>query len=123
MAISIPVISDFDSKGIDRAVREFQKLETAGQKAQFAIGKAAVPAAAALGVLVGVASSAVGAFMEDEKSASALAKTLENVTGANDQAVQSTEDWITKTSLAISVADDQLRPALDSLVRGTGDVT
>ena len=34
MAISIPVISDFDSKGIDRAIREFQKLETAGQKAQ-----------------------------------------------------------------------------------------
>lgn len=123
MAISIPVISDFDSKGTDRAIREFQKLETAGQKAQFAIGKAAVPAAAALGVLVNVAGDAIGAFMEDEKSASALAKTLQNVTGANDQAVQSTEDWITKTSLAISVADDQLRPALDSLVRGTGDVT
>jgi hypothetical protein len=121
-AISIPIITDFDGKGLDRAVREFQKLETAGQKAQFAIGKAAVPAAAALGVLVGVAGDAVGAFMEDEKSASALAKTLQNVTGANDQAVKSTEDWITKTSLAISVADDQLRPALDSLVRGTGDV-
>jgi hypothetical protein len=121
-AISIPIITDFDGKGLDRAVREFQKLETAGQKAQFAIGKAAVPAAAALGVLVGVASDAVGAFMEDEKSASALAKTLENVTGANDKVVKSTEDWITKTSLAISVADDQLRPALDKLVRGTGDV-
>jgi hypothetical protein len=123
MAISIPIVSEFNPKGIDKALREFQKLETAGQKAQFAIGKAAVPAAAALGVLVNVAGDAIGAFMEDEKSASALAKTLQNVTGANDQAVQSTEDWITKTSLAISVADDQLRPALDSLVRGTGDVT
>ena len=50
-AISIPIVTDFDGKGLDRAVREFQKLETAGQKAQFAISKAALPAAAAVGVL------------------------------------------------------------------------
>ena len=123
MAISIPIVTELDAKGIDRAVREFQKLETAGQKAQFAIQKAAVPAAAALGVLVNVAGDAIGAFMEDEKSASSLAKTLENVTGANDKVIASTENWITKTSLAVSVADDQLRPALDTLVRGTGSVT
>ena len=59
MAISIPVISDFDSKGTDRAIREFEKLETAGQKAQFAIGKAAAPAAAALGFLADFGGDAV----------------------------------------------------------------
>jgi len=37
MAIRIPIISDFDDRGIARATREFQKLETTGQKAQFAI--------------------------------------------------------------------------------------
>jgi hypothetical protein len=76
MAISIPVISSFDSKGIDRAIREFQKLETTGQKASFAIKKAAVPAGlavAALGTfLVGAAKGAEEARIADQKLASVL---------------------------------------------------
>lgn len=122
-AISIPIISDFDGKGLDRAVREFKKLETAGEKAQFAISKAAVPAAAALGVLVNVAGDSIKAFAEDEKAAVALATTLTNVTGATDKQVDAVEKFITKTSFAVSVADDQLRPALAKLVTTTGDVT
>jgi hypothetical protein len=123
MAISIPVISDFDSKGTDRAIREFQKLETAGQKAQFAIGKAAAPAAAALGVLADFAGDAVKAFMEDDKAAQILATSLKNTTGATDAQVASVEKFITQTSIAAAVSDDELRPALEKLVRGTGDVT
>ena len=123
MAISIPVISDFDSKGTDRAIREFQKLETAGQKAQFAIGKAAVPAAAALGVLADFGGDAVKAFMEDDKAAQLLAKSLKNTTGATDAQIASVEKFITQTSIAAAVSDDELRPAMDKLVRGTGDVT
>lgn len=122
MAISIPIISDFDGKGIDRAIREFQKLEGAGAKASFAIKKAALPAAAAVGVLAYAAFDAVKAFAADEKSATALATTLQNVTGATDKQVDSIEAFITKTSFAVSVADDQLRPALGNLVRATGDV-
>jgi len=123
MAISIPVISDFDSKGTDRAIREFQKLETAGQKAQFAIKKAALPAAAALGGLAIVAFDAVKAFMEDDKAAQILATSLKNTTGATDAQVASVEKFITQTSIAAAVSDDELRPALEKLVRGTGDVT
>jgi hypothetical protein len=119
MAISIPIVSEFNAKGIDKAVREFQKLETAGQKAQFVLQKAAMPAAAALGVLTYAAFDAVKAFAEDEKSATALATTLQNVTGATDKQVNSIEDFITKTSFAVSVADDQLRPAFGNLVRAT----
>jgi len=122
-AISIPIVTDFDGKGLDRAVREFKKLETAGEKAQFAISKAAVPAAAALGVLVNVAADSIKAFAEDEKAAVALATTLTNVTGATDKQVDAVEKFITKTSFAVSVADDQLRPALAKLVTATGDVT
>jgi len=123
MAISIPVISDFDSKGTDRAIREFEKLETAGQKAQFAIGKAAAPAAAALGFLADFGGDAVKAFMEDDKAAQLLAKSLKNTTGATDAQIASVEKFITKTSIAAAVSDDELRPAMDKLVRGTGDVT
>jgi hypothetical protein len=48
MSIKIPIVSDFDGKGIKRAVAEFKSLEKASEKAQFAIRKAAVPATAAL---------------------------------------------------------------------------
>jgi len=123
MAISIPILSDFNSKGIDSAIREFKKLETAGEKAQFAIKKAAVPAAAAIAGLGIVAVDAVKAFMEDDKAAQLLATSLRNTTGATDAQIKSVEAFITKTSIAAAVADDELRPAFDKLVRGTGDVT
>ena len=48
MSIKIPIVSDFDGKGIKKAIAEFKQLETTSQKAQFAIQKAAVPAVAAL---------------------------------------------------------------------------
>jgi hypothetical protein len=123
MAISIPILSDFNSKGIDSAIREFKKLETAGEKAQFAIKKAAVPAALALAGLATVAVDAVKAFMEDDKAAQLLATSLRNTTGATKAQIASVEKFITKTSIAAAVADDELRPAFDKLVRGTKDVT
>ena len=122
-AISIPIISDFNGKGIDKAIREFKKLETSGQKASFAIKKAALPAAAAIGGLAVIAFDAVKAFMEDDKAAQLLATSLRNTTGATDAQIASVEKFITKTSIAAAVSDDELRPALDKLVRGTGDVT
>jgi hypothetical protein len=61
MAIKIPLITEFDGGGIDKAVKQFKQLETAGEKAQFAIKKAAIPAAAALGGLAFVAKDAVSA--------------------------------------------------------------
>jgi hypothetical protein len=58
MAVTIPIISEFNGKGISRAIEEFKQLEGAGKKAQFAIKKAAIPAAAAL---AGIAAAAVPA--------------------------------------------------------------
>ena len=55
MAVVIPIVSEFDGKGISKAVAQFQQLEGVGEKAQFALKKAAVPAAAALaGVAVAI---------------------------------------------------------------------
>ena len=48
MSIKIPIVSDFDGRGIKLAVAQFKSLEKTSEKAQFAIRKAAVPAAAAL---------------------------------------------------------------------------
>ena len=123
MAITLPIISEWNPKGIDKAINDFKKLETKGQKAAFAIKKAAVPAGLALAAMGAFAFDAVKAFAEDDVAAQKLATTLGNVTGATDAQVASVEDFITKTSIAAAVADDELRPALEKLVRGTGDVT
>jgi hypothetical protein len=82
-----------------------------------------VPATAALGFLAVAGGDAVKAFMEDDVAAQGLAVTLKNVTYATDEQVKAVEEFITKTSVAAAVADDELRPAMDKLVRGTGDVT
>ena len=123
MAITLPIISEWNPKGIDKAINDFKKLETNGQKAAYAIKKAAVPAGIALAALGKLAFDAVKAFAEDDAAAQKLATTLGNVTGATDAQVASVEDFITKTSIAAAVSDDELRPALDKLVRGTKDVT
>jgi phage-related protein len=123
MAINLPIISEWNPAGIDKAIADFKKLETNGQKASFAIKKAAVPAGLAIAALGAVAFDAVKAFAEDDAAAQKLATTLRNTTGATDAQVASVEAFISETSRAAAVADDELRPAFDKLVRGTGDVT
>ena len=120
MAITIPIISEFDGKGISKAVQEFKQLETAGEKAQFAIKKAALPAAAALGGLAVAGFQAAKAAMEDEKSAAELARTLKTSTQATNNQVKATEDMISSMTLATGVADTDLRNALATLARGMG---
>ena len=120
--LSIPIISEFDGKGIDRAVREFKQLETVGEKAQFAIKKAAIPAAAALTGIAVALGDATKAAVEDAQEQSKLKVTLQNVTDASDAQVKATEDQISAMSRASGIADTDYRKALEALVRGTKDV-
>lgn len=120
--LSIPIISEFDGKGIKKAIKQFQQLETAGEKAQFAIKKAAVPAAAALAGIGVALVGATKAAIEDEAEQAQLALTLQNVTDASDAQVKATEDQISAMSRASGIADTEYRMALEALVRGTKDV-
>jgi hypothetical protein len=52
MAINIPIITSFNGKGAEAAIKEFQNLTKASDKATFAINKMAVPAALAFGAIV-----------------------------------------------------------------------
>lgn len=122
MAISLPIVSEWNPSGLNTAVNDFKKLETTGAKAAFAIKKAALPAAAAIAGLGLVAFDAVKAFAEDDAAAQKLGVTLTNVTNATDKQIQAVEDYITATSIAAAVTDDELRPAFDKLVRATGNV-
>lgn len=120
MGVRVPIVTEFDGGGISKAVKEFKQLETAGEKAQFAIKKAAIPAAAALGALAIAGGAAAKAAMEDQKSAAELARQLKVSTRATDAQVAATEDLIGKMTLATGVADTDLRTALATLARGMG---
>jgi hypothetical protein len=122
MAVNIPIISEFDGKGIKKAIAQFKQLETTSEKAQFAIRKAAVPAAAALGGLALALGDATKAAMEDQQEQAALALTLNNVTGASKAQTAQVEEQISAMSRASGVADTEYRLALEALVRGTKDV-
>jgi hypothetical protein len=122
MAINIPIISEFDGKGINKAIKQFKQLETTSEKAQFAIKKAAIPAAAALGGLAVALGDATRAAMEDQQEQAALALTLQNVTGAGAAQTAQVEKQISAMSRASGVADTEYRKALEALVRGTKDV-
>lgn len=126
--LSIPIISQFDGKGIKAALKGFQQLETRAQKASFILKKAGQ--AAALGfAAVGVAVATAGKFMwdfaqmarQDQLAQVQLAGTLKATTKATDAQIKGVEEWIDVTQRATGVADDELRPALARLVRSTKD--
>ncbi len=123
MAITIPIITDFNGAGTDKAIREFQRMEGAGAKAGLAIKKAALPAGIALAALGAAAVDATKAAIEDQAAQDQLARTLLTSTKATKGQVSAVEEFITKTSQAAAVSDDELRPALAILARGTGSLT
>ena len=123
MALAIPIISTFDGGGVSKAISEFRNLEGAGKKAQFAIKKAAVPAAAALAGLAVVLGDAVSGAIEDAAAQDLLANSLKKTTGANDDQIASVEDWITEQGKLLGFSDDKLRPAFGRLAKATGSVT
>ena len=120
--ISIPIISDFDASGIKRAQQEFKQLETVGQKAQFAIKKAAVPAAAALGAVTAVIGDSMRAAIEDEAAQASLARQIKASSGATDSQVASVEKYISSLAKSAAISDDEARPAFQKLIVATKDV-
>ena len=122
MAINIPIISDFDAKGVNRAIKEFQQLDGVGEKTGFALKKAFVPATIALGALTAGIGLATKAAMEDEAAQLELARQLRTTTKATDAQIKAVEKSISAFSKQTAMADDQLRPALANLVRATGSL-
>jgi hypothetical protein len=123
MAINVPILTQFDNKGVKKAVEEFKKLETPAQKAGFAIKKAFAPAAAALGGLVVAAGKFGKAAAEDQASAAKLAGQIERVTGATKDQLKENEKFIAQLELQTNILDTDLRPAMGKLVTATKDVT
>jgi hypothetical protein len=111
-------------------VAEFTKgIKTAGKDTesigdQFTdFGKKAALAFAAAGAAIGAfAKQAIENAAADEKAQRNLALTIENTTNATAEQIKGVEKYISTTSLAIGITDDELRPAFARLTRSTKDV-
>ena len=122
MAIVVPIVAEWNPKGLDKAMADFKKAEGGWAKAGAAVQSAALPAAAALTGLVAIGGKFAADAMADAAGAAQLMGALKKTTGATDAQVAATEHWITAQGKALGVADNQLRPALATLARVTGDV-
>jgi hypothetical protein len=125
-ALTLKLLADVDNftKNLDKADKDVatfgDKVGEFGKKAGLAFAAAGAAAVAYAGKL---AIDGVKSAIADAAAQEKLALTLKNVTDATDAQIAATEDYITKTSLAFGVTDDDLRPSLERLARATGDVS
>jgi hypothetical protein len=124
--LKLSILADVDNlkKGLAEGTDDVQgfgsKIAEFGKKAGIAFAVAGAAAVAYAGKL---AVDGVKSAIADAAAQEKLALTLKNVTGATDAQIKATESYITQTSLAFGVTDDELRPSLERLARATGDVT
>ena len=111
-------IADF-SKNINSAGTQSKTL---GDQFEDFGKRAALAFAAAAAAIGAYAAAAIKNAAADEAAQRNLALTIENTTTATSKQIAGVEDYISKTSLAIGITDDQLRPAFGRLVRSTKDV-
>jgi hypothetical protein len=127
VAVLIPIITQYAGKGVERALKEFQSLGTASDKAAFLMKKALVPGAiAATGAIVGLGATlfkAAQAAAEAEREDKLLADQLRRTTGATDQAIAATLQFVDALEMESTVSGGELSQALATLTRATGNVT
>ena len=114
----IAIGSTFDAKG-------FKQAETASKK----LGNSVKSLAKGFGLAFGTAAvvrfgkASVKAFAEDDAAAKSLGMTLKNLGLAYGANVGTVNGFISRLEAQTGVLDDELRPAMDRLLRATGDVT
>lgn len=104
-------------QGADSDLAKFGKAVSDNAK-KLALGFAAIGAAAVAGL-----GAAVKAAAEDQKAQALLADQLRKTTDATSAQIRQMEEFVDVTQRATGVADDELRPALATLTRATGDLT
>src|SRR5262245_9927604 len=112
----VNIVTKVSGDGMEQATQQTSKFKSGLATASKVAGAALLGVGAA-------AISAAKAAAEDQQSQVLLANSMKNAAGASKDQIAATEDWIDAQSRATGVADDELRPALGTLVRATGDVT
>lgn len=98
MAIRIPIISDFNAKGVQRAVKEFQSLDGVTSKAAFAFRKALLPAALATGAAIIGFTKVVNPAVQ---AASDLEESLSKNRVVFGEAARAVEDFASKAARSL----------------------
>lgn len=106
---------------VDGLNKASDSTQSFGDKATEFGKKAALAFAVAGAAALAFGADAVKAAAEDAAAQEKLADTIKATTNATAAQIAGVEDYITKTSIAIGVTDDQLRPAFSRLVRSTKD--
>ena len=105
----------------DKAVESnASKISEFGKKAAAAF---AVAGAAALAYAGKLAVDGVKSAIEDEQAQLRLAAALRTATGATDDQIQATEEYIRKTQLATGITDNDLRASFQRLSVSTKDAS
>lgn len=117
--IAIQIASEFTGS------KAFKQAETSTQKLQKQVSNLAKTLGVAFGTaaLVRYAKTSVKAFAADDNAARSLSKTLENLGLSTQYAGSELNGYISRLEQQTGVLDDELRPAMDRLLRATGDVT
>lgn len=117
--VNIVIASEFVGK------KAFKEADTATSRLTKQVNNLAKSYLGLYGVqkLTRGAAAAARAFAEDDKAAKVLSQTLTNLgLGFGDNA-RIVNDYISNLEKQTGVLDDELRPAMDRLLRATGDIT
>lgn len=115
--LAIQIISD-----ATKAAKGFQETSRQASAMEKNLSRASKVAKVGLLALAAGSLSAAKAAAEDQAAQAKLAGALRKNAGASRGAIAANERWIASLSRATGVADDELRPAMATLVRSTGSV-
>jgi len=115
---NINIGSKFDAKGFKKAETALDKLNSKGRNVARNLG-----AAFSVTAILAYSKASIKAYAEDEKAAASLGKTLENLGLGFGGASKQVNDYISGLERQTGVLDDELRPAMDRMLRATGSIT
>jgi len=127
MAVGVNIVSTFDSKGINRAIKDFQKIEGAGNKATFGLrtfDKGMTNTLATVGKLaagVGIAAGAIGfklasAAYESQKVMAQTEAIIKATGGAAGITASQIGKLSEKLSMQIGVDDELIQTTANLLL-------
>ena len=121
MAKTLTVFLAADVSKLNRGLKDASgQMQGFGSTLKSVVGPALIAAGAAAGAFaIKLGVDGVKAAAEDQAAMEKLAQTLENLNLAHD--TTAVENYITELERSLGIADTELRPAYDRLIRSIGD--
>jgi hypothetical protein len=116
----MPIInigSKLDAKGFKQAETALTKLNSNSKNLSKSLARTFGTAA-----VLAFGRASIKAFAEDDKAATSLGQTLKNLDLAYGSNIGTVNGYISRLEEQTGVLDDELRPAMDRLLRATGSV-